>query len=152
MVRDSCGYGKFFDENSGGELLAHDPVMQETEGDDFGEDDVDDSSLLPSDISLFFLDSTCGWLFPSLEALNKSLSFCPNDSALGASNELNMDIIVIETWIIEIHFYCPLGVERPWFDLSPTWKAEIEIETSVEGWVRTRGFKPEMEVKRANPG
>ncbi|KAJ6764720.1 hypothetical protein OIU74_023572 [Salix koriyanagi] len=70
--------------------------------DDFDDDDVDDLSLLPSDISIFFLDSTCGWLSPSLEALNESLSFCPNDSAIRASNELNKDIIVIETWIKEV--------------------------------------------------
>ncbi|KAB5531583.1 hypothetical protein DKX38_018253 [Salix brachista] len=128
MVRDIYGCGKFFDENSSGQLLAHDPIMQETKGvivqctpsnsganlnlifcgcnglfmftgDDFDDDDL---SLLPSDISIFFLDSTCGWVSPSLEALNESLSFCPNDSAIRASNELNKDIIVIETWIKEV--------------------------------------------------
>ena len=62
-------------------------------GDDF-DDDVEDLSSLPSDISLFFMDSTCGCLFPSLEALDENLSFCTSDSAHRASNELNIDIIV----------------------------------------------------------
>jgi hypothetical protein len=70
-------------------------------GDDF-DNDVEDLSSLPSDISLFFMDSTCGWLFPSLEALDENLSFCTSDSAHRASNELNIDIIVIETWIKEV--------------------------------------------------
>jgi len=70
-------------------------------GDDF-DDDVEDLSSLPSDISLFFMDSTCGWLFPSLEALDENPSFCPSDSAHRASNELNIYSIVIETWIEEV--------------------------------------------------
>ncbi|KAJ6976598.1 hypothetical protein NC653_028678 [Populus alba x Populus x berolinensis] len=70
-------------------------------GDDF-DDDVEDLPSLPSDIFLFFMDSTCGWLFPSLEALDENLSFCTSDSAHRASNELNIDIIVIETWIKEM--------------------------------------------------
>ncbi|KAG6752631.1 hypothetical protein POTOM_042653 [Populus tomentosa] len=100
-ARDSYRYGKFFDENSSGQLLADDLITQEIKGDDF-DDDVEDLSSPPSDISLFFMDSTCGWLFPSLEALDENLSFCTSDSAHRASNELNIDIIVIETWIKEV--------------------------------------------------
>jgi len=70
-------------------------------GDDF-DDDVEDLSSLPSDISLFFMDSTCGWLFPSFEALDENPSFCLSDSAHRASNELNIYSIVIETWIEEV--------------------------------------------------
>jgi hypothetical protein len=32
MARDSCGYGKFFDGNSSGQLLAYDLIMQEIKG------------------------------------------------------------------------------------------------------------------------
>lgn len=72
-------------------------------GGDF--DDADDLSLFPSDIKLFFIDSTSG-LFPSLGALNEKLGFCPNDSAHRASNELNIDIIMIETQIKEVGSVC----------------------------------------------
>ncbi|KAJ6874505.1 hypothetical protein NC652_034254 [Populus alba x Populus x berolinensis] len=76
-------------------------------GGDF--DDADDLSLFPSDITLFFIDSASG-MFPSLGALNEKLGFCPNDSAHRASNELNIDIIMIETQIKErsvcFFFFC----------------------------------------------
>ncbi|KAJ6969548.1 hypothetical protein NC653_034166 [Populus alba x Populus x berolinensis] len=78
---------------SGNELLAGIGF-----GGDF--DDADDLSLFPSDITLFFIDSASG-MFPSLGALNEKLGFCPNDSAHRASNELNIDIIMIETQIKE---------------------------------------------------
>jgi hypothetical protein len=72
-------------------------------GGDF--DDADDLSLFPSDIKLFFIDSTSG-LFPSLGALNEKLGFCPNDSAHRASNELNIDIIMIEPQTKEVGSVC----------------------------------------------
>uniref|UniRef100_A0A6N2LMA8 Uncharacterized protein n=1 Tax=Salix viminalis TaxID=40686 RepID=A0A6N2LMA8_SALVM len=72
-------------------------------GGDF--DDADDVSLFPSCITLFFIDSTSG-LLPSPGAVNEKLSFCPNDSAHSASNELNMDVIMIETQIEEAGSAC----------------------------------------------
>ncbi|KAJ6748717.1 hypothetical protein OIU79_029747 [Salix purpurea] len=46
-------------------------------GDDFDDDDVDDLSLLPSDISIFFLDSTCGWLFPFFGSTEREPELLP---------------------------------------------------------------------------
>ncbi|KAJ6887778.1 hypothetical protein NC652_028918 [Populus alba x Populus x berolinensis] len=101
--------------------------------DDF-DDDVEDLPSLPSDISLFFMDSTCGWLFPSLEALDENLSFCTKISGkkrwdvgveVGPKDDLVQ--LLLANWTM-IYFNCPLEVEHPLFDLSPPWKAEMKLD------------------------